>query len=87
VFTQRDTPRTDCPTSLPYPPLEPWRYQNQHKQPLNDLQRSLVQLAAAVNGELDTFDVESFATEEEGANYIEKQMEKLLGRPRSRTRQ
>jgi len=86
IFTQRTTPRTDCPTSLPEPPLDRWRRPNQHKQSLNDLQKSLVYLAASLDGESESLDISSITTEQDGAAYVQKKMEKVLGRRRGERR-
>ncbi len=53
----RTTPRTDCPTNLPDPPLqapllEAWRLPNDGNAELSGFQRELLALASGINGEV-----------------------------------
>lgn len=48
----RTTPRTDCPKTLPSPP-KPQKLAGaleEHEQPMNDLQKNLLAVAASLNG-------------------------------------
>jgi len=83
VLTQRTTPRTDCPLTMPDPALSAETVQTTAKRPLNDLQKSLIRLSSSLHGSL--YDGEDLANEESGAIYIQEQMEKLLGRERPLT--
>jgi len=66
--------------------MDRWRRPNQHKQSLNDLQKSLVFLAASLDDESGPLDMNAIKTEEDGAAYVQKKMEKFLGRRRSARR-
>jgi len=77
VFSGRTTPRTDCPQTLPNPPmllrhLKPLTGQ----EPLSELQLELVQLAASLNG--DITGISQLKTEQDGARFIKQQMSKFL---------
>ncbi len=63
---ERTTPRTDCPTVLPTPPeIKPRsKVAEEHKQPINDLQKGFLAFASALNG--GKHDWRHIKTEEEG---------------------
>ena len=54
LFDELDEMRTDCPETIPAPPVTPPEAQQEYKQPLNDLQRGLIQLAASLNNDVET---------------------------------
>ncbi len=79
----RDTPRTDCPLSLPEPPAETAQHMayrpRDGSQPVSDFQRELLALASGVNGEAppaDDFEI----SESEASFHIRAKMRQLLGR-------
>jgi phospholipase C len=50
VYSQRTAPRTDCPTTLPSPPVLRQLPLNGNR-PLSDLQLELLEIAASVTGQ------------------------------------
>lgn len=76
MFTERTTPRTDCPEKLPpAPPIAVDQAHFEGKQPMNDLQRTFVRI---INDILGVSGGENF-TEYESGEYIRKMMAKFLG--------
>ena len=82
----RDTPRTDCPTAMPTPPLH--RTIAPHtlpaldgRMPLTALQKFFVEMAAAGSGD-ESFDPASMdaMTEGEGSRYVIDRINTAAGR-------
>jgi len=77
LFTQRDSPRTDCPLTIPAPPKLK-NTKGEHLQPLNDLQKTFIRLASALNGNQVATD--NLVTEQDGAEYVKHEVAKFLGK-------
>jgi len=70
VFLNRKTPRTDCPWALPPAAKRTKSAAEEPAQPLNDLQKNLLGVAAALGGvSLDDYKIE---TEMEGGLFAAK---------------
>lgn len=86
IWKELSSPRTDCPKRLPDPPgLHPHNQFLRGTQPMTDLSRDFVALAAGLNDNPSQWeqtvaeaDLES---EADAAMYIRKQVEKFLGHP------
>jgi len=79
-FTLLESPRTDCPLTLPSPPPEASRSTDGK---VNDLQRSLMKFASILNREFDLDDWNSIGTEFEAGLYCRAQFSKFLDEGKS----
>jgi len=84
LFFQRTTPRTDCPTSIPTPPRKfksAERKAIEHLQPLNDFQRTLIEVANSLSGSfVSPRDASKLETEQDGGLFIHERMTAFLQR-------
>lgn len=91
IFDERDTPRTDCPTTVPRPPTYP--KQDSEHNPICDLQRGIMATAAGLDCEptneinnssyplvcaFSVFQAENIQTEEDGSKFVQTQIERFL---------
>lgn len=81
IFKERTAARTDCPLTLPPVHIDSVNaymskkaHRPEHKQPLNELQKELVQLGNAVTGRHPDSSLDTLLTEEEGSIYLNKIM-------------
>lgn len=93
LFKIRSTPRTDCPMTLPpvykagldaY--LQGKKHKPEHRQPLTDLHRELIQLGNSVVGLEPNTALDSIKTEEQGGIYLRNLMLNWIERNRAMTR-
>jgi len=97
LFSLLDSPRTDCPLTLPDTPKHKPSTDLEHMQSITDLQRGMVQLVEAVVSPCITsspsesgsspnptceFDDKRFSSEQAAGNFMVENMEKFLGRKR-----
>jgi phospholipase C len=82
VFDELSEPRTDCPVTIPAPPVMPTQDRKEYLQPLNDLQRELIRLAASLNSDAETAIKISnlLQTEAEGAEYVTYEVQRFIKR-------
>lgn len=90
----RNTPRTDCPKTLPsiYKPAlrayhEAKRHRPEHTQPLSDLHMELLQLGNAATGLAPNANLDRIHTEEEGGLYLQNLMREWIARNKEITLQ
>jgi phospholipase C len=81
AFLDRDSPRTDCPTKIPTPPShKPADLKAvEHTQPINDFQRTLIEVANGLDADQDDQDeISKLVTEKDGALFARKKLEAHL---------
>ena len=76
IFSDRATPRTDCPVTLPEPRPLGHRKRLTGHEPLSHLQEQLVDIAAALNGVQDR--IPQGMTVIEGAHFVRKMVNRFF---------
>jgi phospholipase C len=81
VFMQRDTPRTDCPETIPTPPglfqtLE--EFEAEANAPVNDLQKSFLSFISLLTDGMFVDNQDAFQTQRDAGEYVMKQFQMYL---------
>jgi len=80
LWQNRTSPRTDCPTSLPTPPmLRKLEMEDAGQRPLSDLQQNFVTLASIL-AQQSNLKMETPRTESDGSAFVYQSMMSFLGR-------
>ena len=94
IFSERTTPRTDCPMTLP--PIHTESYNHylrlkaerpEHLQPLSELQMELVQAGNAIAGLHPDANLDYIKTEEDGGVYLRNLILNFLDQNRQKAEQ
>eukprot|EP01121_Diplochlamys_sp_Union-15-3_P002353 TRINITY_DN1205_c0_g1_i2.p1 TRINITY_DN1205_c0_g1~~TRINITY_DN1205_c0_g1_i2.p1 ORF type:complete len:267 (-),score=59.07 TRINITY_DN1205_c0_g1_i2:104-904(-) len=79
IFLQRSTPRTDCPSTLPDPPVVMQPKKEQSKQPMNEFQLNMLKTAAHLFPN-SGIDISEMKTEAEGGLAVQKLVNEFFAR-------